>query len=432
MAKVRSLSDLPPAFCPFPWLEQSFDIHGNLQLCSRSKLVRGESGETLNVKDSPDPNSLWNCSSMRKIRQQMLCQPQLPEECRRCSEFEALGQHSKRTSFMRAYPTWAPDPQELIQSTDATGSTNLSPSRFELRVSNLCQAKCVTCSAEYSSSLILDHLELQKRDPVAFRLVRPVYEQVPKPSQNWATASGYYDWLYQNLGKVKSLYFSGGEPLLVKPNTELIDTCIASGLSRNIELTYDTNALLISEAWLRRWDHFDRVNIRISVDGIGDKYNYIRFPGPWSSFERAAQLLAAWKNPRATVMAQITVHLLNLLDLSEIFSWFWELFGSQVNIRSKTHWKIIRDPVCLSLIHAPEATVELARSRVADLATSLDADARKRYLDQMLGVFELVRTQSEPRPEYQEDAVRLLSGLDLVRQTNWRETFPELSRLLAP
>jgi hypothetical protein len=279
--------------------------------------------------------------------------------------------------------------------------------------------------------LILDHLELQRRAPEAFELTRPIYEQVAKPSQNWATDSGFYKSLQNQLGDIRSLYFSGGEPLLVKPNTDLVDACIAQGFAKQIELTYDTNALLISEDWLRRWDHFDQVHIRISVDGIGNKYDYIRYPGPWSTFERAAKLLAAWKNPRASVMAQITVHLLNALDLSEIFSWFWELFGSQVNLRSRTHWKIIRDPVCLSLLHAPPATIEVARDRVAALATSLDVDARKRYLDQMLGVFELVRTQADPRPEYQKDAQLLLEGLDLVRQTNWRKTFPELSHLLS-
>lgn len=50
MAVDRSDPGWPGAFCLFPWVEQSFDIHGNLHLCNRSTTIYGDKGEQITVE----------------------------------------------------------------------------------------------------------------------------------------------------------------------------------------------------------------------------------------------------------------------------------------------------------------------------------------------------------------------------------------------
>ncbi|MCB0384925.1 MAG: twitch domain-containing radical SAM protein, partial [Bdellovibrionales bacterium] len=361
---------LPAAFCIFPWVEQSFDIHGNLHLCNRSTAVLDAGGRPIALKNPGDLANIWNGPNMRSMRRQMLT-GELPVICGRCISMEREGRESKRQEYLSNLPPWSPAPRDMIAATEDDGSTPLHPVSFELRTSNLCNAKCVTCSPEFSTSLIGDHRKLKSEAPESHRLARKIYQKVAHPKDNWAVSAGVYDDLKTNMDRVRLLYFSGGEPLMIPPNTDLVDYCIDSGHAENVSLVYDTNALPISEEWLRRWDHFERVEIRISIDGLGDKFDYIRFPGPFQTFERAAKLLADWNNPKARVTSQTTVSLLNILDLVDIFKWYWSVFGRESVIEKRLFFKDLRDPEALSLLKIPDVVYVEAISKLEGLARDL-------------------------------------------------------------
>ena len=423
----------PSTFCIFPWTELCFDIHGYQELCSRSNLVRDEQGEFLSLPLMSEPDEIWNSGPIRKVRRQMLS-GELPSICKLCIDSEKEGITSKRQEFLRIYPLWADSIPALLAATEADGSVNLVPRSYDLRTSNLCNANCVTCSPEYSSRWFKPLRLLQQSDPLASQSSRPAYLGVQKPGANWAVESGLYDRIKREIGEVRRLSFSGGEPLMIAANTDLVDYCIESGRAKYIHLIYDTNALLIDQKWLERWNEFAGVEIRISLDGLGEKFNYIRYPGPFKRFEEKVRMLAEWNNPRIRITGQVTISLLNVLDLSEIFSWYWRTFGAETRVQKKMHFKLVLDPKSLNLVHAPESVWAESFSRLTEFEQQkLSRQPHSQVVTHLKLLKDLLNKHFErrqPDSRLLAGAMALLNGLDAIHGTSWPMVFPELAELL--
>ncbi|MCB0366298.1 MAG: radical SAM protein [Bdellovibrionaceae bacterium] len=430
MAVDRSDPGWPGAFCLFPWVEQSFDIHGNLHLCNRSTTIYGDKGEQITVERPGDLLNIWNGSAMKKVRLQMLAGT-LPKACGRCIDMEDDGRESKRLGYLRHYPSWAPSIEKLLAATADDGHVEILPVSHELRASNLCNAKCVTCSPEFSSALVKDHQALKECSPEAYSLVRRTYQAAESPMYNWAQNAGVYQYLKENLSQVRLLYFSGGEPLMIPANTELVEACIASGDAEHLTLVYDSNVLLVDDHWLGRWEHFEKVEVRISLDGIGERFDYIRYPGPFSKFERAVDLLANWQNSRARVTLQTTASLLNVLDLTDIITWYRNKFRSNAQLERRFFFKSVRDPAVLSLFNVPESMMVTAIDRLESLLEEIWAEMPKNSMtdsiEALVRMLKYYQKNHHRNPSSLKEAVVFLEGLDRIHKTNWKATFPEFA-----
>jgi len=143
---------------------------------------------------------------------------------------------------------------------------------------------------------------------------------------------------------VHTLQFTGGEPIINKEHYTLLEGIPAEHKKR-IKLRYATNLSYIKFKkydLIKIWNEFKHVNIKVSMDGIGDVYNYIRQDGNWDTVY--ANMLALNAEPDIDLAAGITVQAHNVYQMPEFFQ-FWK--DSPVDLKFITA-NILHTPKYLS------------------------------------------------------------------------------------
>jgi sulfatase maturation enzyme AslB (radical SAM superfamily) len=98
-----------------------------------------------------------------------------------------------------------------------------------------------------------------------------------------------------------------------------------------------------------------QVTITVSLDGIGKKHDYVRWPIKWQDFEHN---LMTYQNMNVDLNTWTTVSALNIGNLKNIFS-----YVQQHNL--KNSWALLENPSVLSVKHSNHFT------RTADVPDEL-------------------------------------------------------------
>lgn len=135
----------------------------------------------------------------------------------------------------------------------------------------------------------------------------------PNNSSTWKTQvknSGHSDWdpfilremdlktgwhkdilpeMKHNLYDTKVLKFTGGEPMLVAHVLDIIKWCVEEDIAPGIDLRMTTNCTVDPDpVWFDLFKHFKNIHISMSIDAVGDRYNYVRAGGDWNITESNA------------------------------------------------------------------------------------------------------------------------------------------------
>jgi organic radical activating enzyme len=148
---------------------------------------------------------------------------------------------------------------------------------LDFRNSNLCNLKCRTCGPHYSSSWAK---ELNYEQPV---VQTDVFEQLKKILDK----------------NIQYIYFAGGEPFLNKDHWQLLELLIKLNYAENIKLYYNTNLTITTFKGLDAyslWKNFKEVQVMVSVDAIGEPFNYIRSGANWDLVDKNINTLLKEKN----------------------------------------------------------------------------------------------------------------------------------------
>ena len=98
---------------------------------------------------------------------------------------------------------------------------------------------------------------------------------------------------------------------------------IEAGLSKNIDLFVSTNAThKLTDAWRTILTGFNNVIINTSIDGIGDKFTYMRHPGDWATAESNLKEFFELQSEKINVVPVITVSALNVWNVQDVFEYF--------------------------------------------------------------------------------------------------------------
>jgi len=203
-------------------------------------------------------------------------------------QFRKIMSHKK--DKMNSSSEWIPECKQCMEDTKFKGDSfrdhankTVKGGFWELNFNNTCNLSCRMCNGSLSStwlSLIKKH-----------------------SNQDWHsdyTDIGYQEHLkfdklefYHELPNVKHIKILGGEPLLMKEVYRMLNYVMESGHSKHITLEVTTN---LTQPWTDWWmnlvDKFEQVNICGSVDGIKERYEYVRPGAKWQPVsDMAKQLL---------------------------------------------------------------------------------------------------------------------------------------------
>jgi len=314
-------------FCPLPWIHLATRPNGDVRVCCTANasgagdedskevgLVK-QNGQVMNLQ-THSIAEIWNSNYMKTVRLQML-EGNVPPSCTKCFEEESKGIVSKR-QWESAVWNERLDMTTIIDATGKDGSLPVDIPYFDLRLGNLCQLKCIMCSPHDSSSWIKE-----------WKLQYPKYKTIElKQDQQW---NSDFDYTWYKKGSflsdmrlqaynIRELYFAGGEPLLIPEHYKILEFMVETGAAKLCTLRYNSNGLELPEKLFELWNHFKEVKFNFSVDAVGSRNDYIRYPSKWENV--VANLLRLDDTPKnITVNIACAVQLLNVLTIPELVHW---------------------------------------------------------------------------------------------------------------
>lgn len=182
-----------------------------------------------------------------------------PSGCVECQHGEESGKSSMRS--------------RAVEYKEFQFSQGIEYWDFKLNIT--CNLACKMCGAHSSSTWrreVLKHEELYDT----------FYRKGVSKSKAWIEDDGLdMEHFYPYLLDAKTVKFTGGEPFLIPQVKECVKFLVESEASHAIKLHFITNGTQDITEWLPLFKHFKIVWLTISVDAVGDLYEYIRQGASW-------------------------------------------------------------------------------------------------------------------------------------------------------
>jgi len=207
---------------------------------------------------------------MNKLRLDMLTNV-MNEECQKCHWHDAQHVGISRKMMNRDFNQFY---DEAMENTNTDGSLKTFKMRyFDIRFSNICNFKCRTCGAGFSSKWEQEDLK-----------AKVVYARVVPKNDN----PTFLQEVIDQVPNLHTAYFAGGEPLITEEHYILLEEMIRNGKT-DINLRYNTNLSNFKfkdKDLLSLWKQFKNgVSIYASVDHYGERAEYIRHGTNWAVVE---------------------------------------------------------------------------------------------------------------------------------------------------
>lgn len=264
-----------------------------------------------------------------------------PTACNNCKQNENQGLISRR----QGSNSWYRDNDMY--------NTDVELVRLDYWTGNLCNLACVICGPEFSS----------------------VWKQeLNYPIESKKTIVNNF-WTSLDTSHLRYVHFNGGEPLLSKEHVKFLHALSNKNL---IHISYNTNGTVLpSQELIDLWSQYKLVQLDFSIDDIGARFEYQRYPAKWSKVASNLQWYIDYAPNNCMFSVNTTVSILNQHNLDNLNQWLQENF-------------------CVS--------------RFTDIIEHRQQLAH--------GRFALTRSR--------KPALQFLDECDTRRGTNWRTTFPEL------
>ena len=281
-------------FCYSPWSNIDVSPQGDLTPCCKFQMSKYD--ESFNVQKQTLPK-YYGSAFLAEIKQEFV-QGQWPRGCERCRIEEENNIASKR---QLDYERW----QHHYQQYDFDSGKCITAS---IAFGNTCNLKCITCSPYSSSKWHQEHLKIHNVNIGPVKFYR----------------SDFVEKFIDQSPDIVHLDIPGGEPFLsgVQEQKRLLNHYIATGQAKHISLHYTTNVTLFPDPeWWDIWQNFENVDIQLSIDGVGDRYEYIRYPATWTEVvDNTARYLERHKD-NIQLSVSHTVSAYNIYYLDEFFTW---------------------------------------------------------------------------------------------------------------
>lgn len=188
--------------------------------------------------------------------------------------------------------------------------------RLVLDCGNVCNLACRTCGPWDSSSWWKEYSGKK-------------LDQLRIYNQSWHRGIQVDKLCLEDYSELEQIIVYGGEPFLNLEHIEVLNKIIKDGNSQNCTLSYTSNMTVkIPEKLIMAAENFKSWDVIMSIDGVTDRFNYIRTLGKWNLILDNINNLYNYstKNQKFFLRINTVVSALNILYLHEI-----EKFSDEIN-----------------------------------------------------------------------------------------------------
>ena len=283
---------------------------------------------------------LWNDVRVQTLRQAFLDGKQ-PKECRGCWDQERAGLESMRMANLKILPEDKEYP--LV--------TEIGPNKLDLKLNNVCNLKCRICGPQASSTYLKEHNER--------------YNMIYGDSQYWLSNKilgtdnelVFKKWA----NSLTNIEITGGEPMASPENIKILDLLIQAGNASNIQIMLNTNGTLYNVALISRLLKFKKVILCISIDDLGDRLEYQRFPASWTDVQENIKKYQKLKQDNDNIDVSLcpTVSTLNVYYMPEFLEW-------ADSLGLFTFFNLLHYPASHCIKNLPKPLKEIVLERIHD------------------------------------------------------------------
>jgi sulfatase maturation enzyme AslB (radical SAM superfamily) len=215
-------------------------------------------------------------------------------ECSYCHELEDAGTTSPRTDANR---------ESIFRPDDIIGDAV----KVELQLDDDCNAACLMCGTWNSTTWQQYETKTIKSKSPSYRWKTTIDERIAAVNNTI------------NFNKTKEIHFFGGEPF--KGDTQLKILQMIDHPEK-IKLVYISNGSIFPcDDTLELWKKFDKVHIGVSIDGVGEQFNYLRWPLQWHQVENNLVKYIKLSHRNVTLNSSFTANPFNIFYIDKYTEW---------------------------------------------------------------------------------------------------------------
>ena len=373
--------------CPLPWVSLEVSATGGIKPCC---LVEAPVAQ---VRSSSFVDAAGT-EAMAQIRKQMLA-GERPAACVKCWEAEDAGHISKRQQAIKKY-----------------GLPTAQQFKFlDLKLGNICNIKCRICGDTSSSQWATEtyqHTGGRKR-----------YSIIAEAGRWPRETPQFWNEIEAHLQTVEELEITGGEPLLIQEQFAVLKRAVELGVSDRIAIHYNTNGTVFPEdAITNIWPHFKKVELAFSIDNVGDRFEYERYPANWNAVKENVNRLNRLRLSERWLQTQIccTVSKFNIYYLPEITEFI-------TTVRPKTwYYNLLHSHEMFNISYFALPVKLAIKSRLEEKMSHLPF-----YTEKVVPIINFMMANNEPNDQ---QFLARVAEVDRWRGQKLNDTHSELYALL--
>ena len=268
-----------PYFCMAPWVHLYVSPDASVGSCCSLQDNLGHLSKGT-LKD------IWNSKDNKQMRLSMLDDKPI-ESCRRCYNEESLGLWSLRNTINSKHKHLF----HIVDETEKDGSFRYNNIYVDIRFSNLCNFRCRMCNSQYSSSFFKEAKRAEKhygrKDTKELGLVGNFSDNKVIRAKDFSKEE-LWPQIEEVVDNCESIYFAGGEPLLMDEHYKIIKRFINTN-RYDVDISYSSNFSKLKYKdlnFLDVWPKFKKLSIAVSLDGKEEVGEYIRYGQNWKRTEQ--------------------------------------------------------------------------------------------------------------------------------------------------
>ena len=398
-----ALLNPPDTICAQPWISLDIGPLGKFRpCCFYNEPIKRNNGTDFHA-ETDSIFDVYNSDYMKTLREEFR-QGVRPVGCSRCWKEEADFTESKRQLLKHRFKPFGFDTNWEQDSVDNLNFVSVN-------FGNTCNLKCRICSPDASSRIAqeqVNHLKLL--DPKTHRAYQNLKDG------RWAERTDAQLWSdMENFDlKIMNFDFAGGEPMLSKRHFQVLERLVESGRSDYVSLHYNTNGTIFPEQAIKLWQNFRRVEIAVSIDDIGKRFEYQRSGAKWDEVQSNLKKYFELQSSRFKIALHLAVNIQNVYYLPEICDWIDTLPFNSV------HFSTVYDPQWISIHNLTFAAKDLV------IPTLKNYQAPNQTLQNFITSIASA-IQNQTADSNQNDFIDHMNELDHWRKQSFINSHPEIA-----
>lgn len=359
-------------FCSAPWTNIYLHPDGSIRTCCVGKIEVG------NIRHQ-SIESILDSAELLQIKKDLLNDKENPN-CVSCHQND-----NDSSSWLRNHYNQL----SLSSSINYDDLSQFQLVGADMRWSNTCNFMCIYCSPFLSSSL-------EKENKI-------IVSNGNKGNKE------LLDWIIQQQDTINEVYLAGGEPLLMKENIDFLtrlDSSVKLRVNTNLSNLHSKNPVYNILA------KFQHIEWTISIDNLGERFEYTRFGSHWETFlENLSNLISATNAHK--IIFNMVYFIGNAITIKQDVKYLKKLVPT-----ADFSFNPVLEKPSLEIRNLPYHLKQRAKQELFDLLALIGKDNR-----------DLINCSSSiDLPPTDQNYRDFFDQIDRKRGTNWKKVFPELAQ----